>query len=333
MIVPVTIAANASMFQIGIANANSAFGVGAGGVAAITASKSVVSNAAVSYTVPATAGGSNVVGVFIYAWGGGGNGYNQNTINGAVGGGAGFVSGYYACSPGTVLAVVGCVSGGNNISNGSSYNIGNFSNGGYSGVFLNAVAPSNAICVAGGGGGRGGTQQDIISGGYGGYPTGGAPYSVTSNIYSSQITGGTQTAGGSGFQGSNGRALQGNYYQNDWGAGGWFGGGVGQPGGTISNYGGGGGGSGYIGNVNGATGGIGLTSGAAYSNGTTILQPGASNAAPGGLTSPFYPGGSTYGYGYGTYNALSGYGYVAIVPAAGTYGPVSVGVDARLLVI
>ena len=333
MIVPVTIAANASMFQIGIANANSAFGVGAGGVSAVTASRTNTSNAAANYTVPATAGGSNVVGVFIYAWGGGGAGYNQNQNTGACGGGAGFVSGYYACSPGTVLAVVACVSGGSSVANGASYNVGGWNSGGYSGVFLNAAAQSNAICVAGGGGNRGGTQTDIISGGYGGYPTGGAPYSVSSNIYSTQITGGTQTAGGNGAPGFNGRALQGNFTNNEFSAAGWFGGGPGYPQSTITNFGGGGGGSSYIGNINGATGGIGFTSGAAHSNGTTNLVAGPSNAPPGGITSPFYPGGFTYGYGAANASIPAGFGYVAIVPAAGTFGPVSVGVDARLVVI
>jgi hypothetical protein len=85
--------------------------------------------------------------------------------------------------------------------------------------------------------------------------------------------------------------------------------------------------------VNGATGGIGFTSGAAHSNGTTNLIAGPSNAPPGGITSPFYPGGATYGYGSGWWTSPSGFGYVAIVPAAGTFGPVSVGVDARLVVI
>jgi hypothetical protein len=333
MIVPVTIAANASMFQIGIANANSAFGVGAGGVAAVTASRTNISNATANYTVPATAGGSNVVGVFIYAWGGGGNGYNGNQNTGAVGGGAGFVSGYYACAPGTVLSVVACVSGANGVSSGSSFSIGGQVSGGYSGVFLNAVAQFNAICVAGGGGSKGGGQSDIISGGHGGYPNGGAPYSISSNMYSTQITGGTQTAGGFGSNGSNGRALQGGFIDNEWGAGGWFGGGAGAPGRPITNFGGCGGGSSYIGNVNGATGGVGFTSGVVHSNGTTNQQVGPSNAPPGGLTSPFYPGGVTYGYGAGYNTSPAGFGYVAIVPAAGSYGPVNIGVDARLLVI
>ena len=332
MIVPVTIAANASMFQIGIANANSAFGVGAGGVAAVTASRTNTSNAVANYTVPATAGGSNVVGVFIYAWGGGGGGYNGNQYPGSVGGGAGFVSGYYACSPGTVLAVVASVSGGGSVATGSSYNIG-MPSGGYSGVFLNAAAQSNAICVAGGGGNRAGNNGDIISGGHGGYPTGGTPYSVTSNTYSLVITGGTQTAGGIGFNGYNGRALQPNTSGNEAGGAGWFAGGSGQSSSHITNFGGCGGGSSYIGNINGATGGIGFTSGAAHSNGTTVLQAGPSNAAPGGLTSPFYPGAAIYGYGSSSNGFPAGFGYVAIVPAAGTFGPVSVGVDARLVVI
>ena len=335
MIVPVTIAANASMFQIGIANSTSAFGLSAG-VAASSNSNTNVSNTATSYTVPSTANGSNVVGVFIYAWGGGGS-IPNNTPNG-VGGGGGFVSGFYSCAPGTVLAVVGAQVWGGSIATGGSYNGNNSVNGGFAGVFLTTVAASNAIGIAGGGG-PGGTAThfgDWVSGGYGGYPAGGAPYSTVSNIYSPQITGGTQTSGGITWNATNssrGSQLMPGYIQNStYGGNGWYGGGAGtRDSGRISDGSGCGGGSSYIGNVNGATGGIGFTSGASFANGTTVMTTGPTIAPPGGTTSPFFPGG-VIGHGSNTINN-SGPGCVVIVPAVGTFGPVSVGVDARLVVI
>jgi hypothetical protein len=330
--IPVAISAGASMFQIGIANSTSAFGLSAG-VAASSNSNTNVLNTATNYTVPSTANGSNVVGVFIYAWGGGGSCVN-NGANG-VGGGGGFVSGYYSCAPGTVLAVVGAQAYGNSIATGGSYQSNSSANGPFAGVFLGTVAASNAIGIAGGGG-TGGTASyysDWVSGGGGGYPTGSAPYSTVSNTYSPQITGGTQTSGGvtwnNGTRG--GQLVPG--VRDFYGGNGWYGGGGGQGNaGRVSDGSGAGGGSSYIGNVNGATGGIGFTSGAAYSNGTTVQVTGPTLAAPGGTTSPYYPGG-TVGYGNNFINSTTYGGAVVIVPAVGTFGPVSVGVDARLLVI
>jgi hypothetical protein len=106
------------------------------------------------------------------------------------------------------------------------------------------------------------------------------------------------------------------------GGGGWWGGGVGNyPAGL-----GGGGGSGYVGNVNGASGGIGLTSGAVTSNGTSLSNSSmlpATNAVPGGTTSPYYQSGKGTGAG--------GTGLVVIIPALGT-SPVNIGVTAKMLV-
>ena len=331
MSIPVAISAGASMFQIGIANSTSAFGLSAG-VAASSNSNTNVVNTATNYTVPSTANGSNVVGVFIYAWGGGANSW----IGSCVGGGGGFVSGFYSCAPGTVLAVVGAQSDSGSLASGGSFRIQGTVNGGLAGVFLSNIAASNAICVAGGGGpgGSHGQAGDFVMGGAGGYPAGAAPFSPTSNISSSLVTGGTQTSGGiSASNGQRGGQLTPgtigvNYF---FGGNGWYGGGGGVQDQRLSNGCGGGGGSSYIGNVNGATGGIGFTSGASFANGTTNPTNGASNAPPGGVTSPFYPGG-VVGYGNNTYNTGNG-GAVIIVPAVGTFGPVSVGVDARLVVI
>lgn len=333
MSIPVAISAGASMFQIGIANSTSAFGLSAG-VAASSNSNTNVANTTATYTVPSTANGSNVVGVFIYAWGGGGSCVN-NGPNG-VGGGGAFVSGFYSCAPGTVLAVVGGQAQGNSVATGGSYQTNNSANGALAGVFLGTVAASNAIGIAGGGGvgGTGTFDSDWVSGGGGGYPTGSAPYSTVSNIYSPQITGGTQTIAGVNWNNGGTRGSQlipgvNHFY----GGSGWYGGGAGITNqGRIINGSGAGGGSSYIGNVNGATGGIGFTSGASFANGTTVLTTGATIAPPGGSTNPFYPGGVT-GYGNNQINQQTYGGAVIIVPAVGTFGPVSVGVDARLVVI
>ena len=329
MSIPVAISSGASMFQIGIANSTSAFGLSAG-VAASSNSNTNVLNAASNYTVPSTANGSNVVGVFIYAWGGGGGSWNNNN----VGGGGGFVSGFYSCAPGTVLVVVGAQVAGNSVATGGSYVVSGTVNGGLAGVFLGSVAASNAIGIAGGGGAGGSQNTDNVSGGHGGYPAGGAPYSIMFNILSTVVTGGTQTSGGVSYSnGTRGGQLLPGYsiYGHMYGGNGWYGGGAGVQSNFLSNGCGGAGGSSYIGNVNGATGGIGFTSGASFANGTTVLQAGPSNAPPGGTTSPFFPGGLV-GYGSNLYNNGNG-GAVVIVPAVGTFGPVSVGVDARLVVI
>jgi len=329
MSIPVAISAGASMFQIGIANSTSAFGLSAG-VAASSNSNTTVNNTATNYTVPSTANGSNVVGVFIYAWGGGGGTWNGN----CVGGGGGFVSGFYSCAPGTVLAVIGAQAAAGNAATGGSFNVSGSVNGGLAGVFLGSLAASNAICVAGGGGPAGSQNTDVVNGGAGGYPAGAPPYSSMFNVSSTVVTGGTQTSGGISFSnGVRGSQLSPGYsvYGHMYGGNGWYGGGAGLHSNFLSNGCGGAGGSSYIGNVNGATGGIGFTSGASFANGTTLLQTGPSNVPPGGITSPFFPGG-TIGYGSNSYNNGNG-GAVVIVPAVGTFGPVSVGVDARLVVI
>ena len=244
------------------------------------------------------------------------------------------MSGFYSCAPGTVLVVVGAQVAGNSVATGGSYVVSGTVNGGLAGVFLGSVAASNAIGIAGGGGAGGSQNTDNVSGGHGGYPAGGAPYSIMFNILSTVVTGGTQTSGGVSYSnGTRGGQLLPGYsiYGHMYGGNGWYGGGAGVQSNFLSNGCGGAGGSSYIGNVNGATGGIGFTSGASFANGTTVLQAGPSNAPPGGTTSPFFPGGLV-GYGSNLYNNGNG-GAVVIVPAVGTFGPVSVGVDARLVVI
>ena len=138
-------------------------------------------------------------------------------------------------------------------------------------------------------------------------------------------SGGTQTAGGAGTgNGFQSAASQffGAFGNQCCGGCGWYGGGQGNY--PLNQ--GGGGGSSYIGNVNGATGGIGMI-GATSANGITLsnvsMLP-ATNALPGGTTSPFYQSGRGHGAG--------GHGLVVIIPAVGT-NPVYMGVNAKLLAV
>lgn len=270
-----------------------------------------------AYTVPATSGGSPVSGVYVYLWGAGG-GYNTigagGYVPGSAGGGGGFVSGFYSCSPGTnliyVVGAVGVQSGSASaLSNGGPGNPINPSpgGGGFSGLFLSnagGIAQSNAIAIAGGGGGGGfefGYMGYAQYGGGGGYPSGDNVGYDDGTKASSSYSGGSQTAGGLGD--GPGSALLGGRSYVGGGGGGWYGGS-----GNGNGY-AGTGGSSYIGNVNGATGGIGLTSGSTYENGTTLTSAGmpASNAKPGGTTNQYYVSGKGVGNG--------GTGLVVIVPA------------------
>ena len=232
------------------------------------------------YTVPATAGGAAVSGVYLHILGRAGEtGHNP-------GGGGAFVSGFYSCSPGTkLLYVVGATGFNKSLPYGGG---GGGQAGGFSGVFLSnagGIAQSNAIAIAGGGGGGG--LFGFGNGGGGGYPSGSS--GTEGNLYGT-ISGGSQTAGGVG--GASGAALLGGQGGGQPGGGGWYGGGSGisyTPDGTFPERPAGCGGSSYIGNVNGATGGIGLTSGAAYEQGYTS---GVINTYA-GSTSPYYVNATT----------------------------------------
>ena len=287
-----------------------------------------------TYTVPSLCSAGAVTGVFIYCWGAGGNlqhvpgGWGNG--NGA-GGGGGFVSGYYGCSPGTVLSYIVGLGGGNNgldglgragtIASGG----GSADAGGFSGVFLSNAAVSNTIGLAGGGGG---SAYSSGYGGAGGYPAGSSGYNYVAGSGAgvpSPAMGGTQTSPGSGTgNGFESPASQffGAKGNQCCGGGGWYGGGQGNFGASQ----GGGGGSSYIGNVNGASGGIGMA-GATTANGITLsnvsMVPG-SNALPGGTTSQFFQSGRGHGAG--------GHGLVVIVPAVGT-NPVYMGVNAKMLAV
>jgi hypothetical protein len=281
-----------------------------------------------SYTVPSLCSAGAVTGVFIYCWGAGG--HNQQNggwgaHGGGAGGGGGFVSGYYGCSPGTVLSCVVGLGGGSDGNNTLAVGGGFSDRGGFSGVFLSNVAASNAIGIAGAGGGAG------YSGGYGGaggYPAGSSGYNYVAGSGAgvpSPAMGGTQTAGGTGT--GNGFSSASSQFfgavgNQCCGGCGWYGGGQGNFGANQ----GGGGGSSYIGNVNGASGGIGMA-GATTANGITLsntsMLPGT-NALPGGTTSQFFQSGRGHGAG--------GHGLVVIIPAVGT-NPVYMGVNAKMLAV
>ena len=335
--IPVSIGANASFLQVGIRNSSAALNLVVSYAPSATVSTTVTTTGSNVYTVPATAGGFAVVGVYCYLWGCGGGVYGSSS-----GGGGGYTSGFYSCSPDTKLHyVVGAASGdgGGNVNlvanGGAGWPQLGGRGGGFSGLFLSnagGFVQSNAIAIAGGGGGGG--YDSRSSGGAGGYPTGDAVYNAGFG-YATDVTGGTQTAGGGRSSGAGttvGSALQGGLSVNGGGGagGGWYGGGGAGNGSTSGNnlqYSGGGGGSSYVGSILGASpspAGIGLTGAVVTSNGTTLTISGSSGsgAFPGGRTSPYY----VAGRGVGT----NGLGLVVLVPAIGT-APVYVGTEAKMI--
>ena len=345
--IPISIPPAANSLQIGILNSS----VVLGRVASVAASSTTLtlSQTSTVYSVPASVNGSNVVGIYMYVWGAGGQsvGYqnNRNAYGSPMGGGGGYASGFYPCSPGTTFTLIagGYSSlslglGGGGFSRDGA-NSGQCYSGGFSGVFLGANATqSTAILIAGGGGAALGRTSDAIynaNGGAGGFPSGLPPYQTSlSNDYvgfSALVTGGSQTAGGSSSSPAiPGQPLSASPYGNysaNWhaGGGGYWGGGSGYAY-TLGGI-GGGGGSSYASS---------LVSSVAFSNGTTaqfIVPPSSSNVMtivpPGGVAVMSNFGLSNYGNG-----AVGGLGgLIIIVPALGTPGPVSIGVDSRFLVV
>ena len=295
-----------------------------------------------TYVVPSTISTGTVNGVYIYCWGSGGQGTNNGAGRFSVGGGGGFVGGFYSVPTGTTLTyIVGGVpgtgslaTGGGGVGGGNTGGQG-YDGGGFSGVFLGVPSQSTAICIAGGGGGAGLGGSNVA--GCGGYPTGGAPTQYFSPYTASTLVlGGTQTAGGAGTRNPgaalSGAASAGASDGGGAGGGGWYGGGSHNGGnwGGGSGYFGGAGGSSFVGTTLGASPsptGIGFTSGAVTSNGT--YPQSYVPAAPGGITNTYYISSGTYGYGDVT-SLRTGAGMVAIVPAVGT-NPTYVGVTAKML--
>ena len=303
--VPLSVLGNSCNLQIGIKNSSTELGY-----TTLAPSATVITTTGSNfYTVP-----SGSLGVNVYLWGAGGNGRIDGYAGpGSAGGGGGFVSGFYSCSPGTnLITVVGALGTSNGTYAASNGGPGHFigagtGGGGFSGLFLSnagGIVQSNAIAIAGGGGGGGfvfGYNGWPKYGGAGGYPSGNTTVKDDGTSASASYSGGSQTAGGLGD--GVGSALRGGVSYVGGGGGGWFGGS-----GNGNGY-GGTGGSSYIGNVNGATGGVGLTSGAYYENGTTLrytTMP-SSNAFPGGRTNTYYVSGKGVGNG--------GTGLVVIVPS------------------
>jgi hypothetical protein len=366
--IPVSVPANASKFQIGLLNSSVGLGTIPSMVSTVTSNvyPTTFGSSNVqylyNYTVPTILNGSNVVGVMIYCWGAGGRpGYEFDNTGGsagnALGGGGGFMSGFHGCPGGTSLTVI--VGGHNDTATvgggGGSFAwaqgnpTGRVYGGGFSGIFINqSYTASNVLMIAGGGGGtglrNGLTNIYAGNGGGGGYPTGSPPFQVSTNGlftgFSTMVTGGSQTAGGTGYPGSppsySGTQFLGSQTNgvNDNratgpGGGGWFGGGAGAVNNTAtSNIGswGGGGGSSYFRPD--------LLSSVSFSNGTTYTQYIAPNsisnytlAPPGGVAVMSNFGFSNYGNGVGTP------GLVIIVPMVGTPGSVAVGAEARFLAV
>jgi hypothetical protein len=344
---PVTISPSANSLQVGILNSS----VLLGRVASVTTSSTqlTLSQTSTLYSVPASINGSNVVGVYMYVWGAGGQSIifqnNRNAYGNAFGGGGGYVSGFFACSPGTQLTVI---SGGYSIlslglgaggQGRDAQNSASGFSGGFSGVFLGQATQSNALLIGGGGGlgnGRDNNNVYYANGGGGGFPNGSAPYQLSASNdfvgFSSVVGGGGQSPGlGTSAQSFlPGLALScsptAQFTANNYpGGGGYFGGGTGY-GYTLGGA-GGGGGSSYASNV---------VSSVVFSNGTTVPFPTLANqsnvmtiAPPGGVGAMASFGLSNYGNG-----AVGGLGgLVILIPAVGTPGPVNIGVDARFLVV
>jgi hypothetical protein len=358
LIIPTTINPNASNLQIGIANSS----IGMGSVPTAISSGLLSSFTSINslYTVPTSLNGSNVVGVMMHCWGAGGIVSSiQSIYNGSYGnamGGAGaYMRGFFPCVGGTQLNVV---SGGyaNNpsisLGGGSAAAMQNASagfGGGFSAVFLGTVlSTSNCLALAGGGGassvGHSFSTSNTLNagnGGGGGYLIGQAPFQVTPNgtnmAPSSIVTGGTQTVGGTAYSGAPtthfgsqfaASALNGAAYSPlASGGGGWFGGGAGRS--DVIGQMGGGGGSSYVdprvssvSNANGTT----------YSTYVAASLIGLASTCPPGAVSVMNELGFLgFGSGFGS-NSGTG-GLVVLVPFVSTPGSVTVGLDARFLIL
>lgn len=344
--VPVSIGPTASTLAIGIANSsiymNAVASSSPGYSSSVTVSSGTSNTSnyipqntfstagSNSYVVPTTCSAGTVTGVYIYCWGGGGNGYSPSNIPGGSGG---FVSGFYSCTGGTTLSFLVGVNNGTDTfgTGGSGYiaNNGTASCGGAFAAVFNSTIQSTGtvICVGGGGGGPGGA---FSPGGGGGYPTGSSPYNTSNSTYFAAPTGGTQSAGGSNggggttaagqWIGGNGYSYTGAMGGGGGGGGGWYGGGAGTG---VTTSAGGGGGSSYI---------AGFTSGVSYSNGitSTVLQA-PSNVLVGGsaILTSFGILSNAYGSGVGGTGG-GGNPLVMIVPAVGT-NAVNIGVTANLV--
>jgi hypothetical protein len=329
LFIPLTLSASASQIQIGIKNSSAAMTPVAAYSPVNASATTLTTTGTTTYTVPSTAGGQAVTGVYLYAWGAGGM---VNFVSNA--GGGGFTSGFYSCSPGTVFScVVGAINGSQAPASGGSGGGWNDElGGGFSGVFLSNVgglSQSTALIIAGGGacasrlgsGGAGGAGAYTTNATGVGY-SGGVSWIYSSNAYGNPgvtVAGpGTLAAGGTSIAGDrgaynasyNGGALYGGGPSNGIGGGGGYFGGAGIPD-TGTSTPGGGGGSSYA---------VNTVVSPYFEPGTTATSSGATTTFPGGVTNSYYS--SPYGRGNST-------GLVVVVPAIGVV-PTQVGVSATL---
>ena len=317
--IPLVIGANSCNLQIGILNSSYTLNAVASYAPSPYISTGFTTTGSSTYTVPATAGGLSVSGVYCYIWGCGGSTANTVNSQGAAGAG-GFTTGYYACAPGTVLTViVGSLGGGNTIASGGG---GVSYGGGFSALFsTTTLNTTTVIAVAGGGGGTGNENQ--TSGGSGGGSNGGLPFNIYSNANYPGITAATQTAGGTGLSNAGqwygtGGGPAGNAYTA--GGGGWYGGT------TTANTIVSGGGSGFTSN---------LTAGGVTSNAPTLsssvvygTQRFNNQVTGSNIMSNF--GYSPSNYGWGGVNITNGTGLVILVPAI-TATPTYIGTQVSFL--
>lgn len=314
--IPLAIGANSCNLQIGILNSSYTLNTVASYSPSPYISTGFTTTGSSTYTVPSTAGGLSVSGVYCYIWGCGGS--TANNVNSNAGAGAGgFTTGYYACAPGTVLTVVvGSLGGGNTIGNGGG---GVSYGGGFSALFsTTTLNTTTVIAVAGGGGGTGNTLP--VNGGSGGGSNGGLPYNIYSNATYPGTTAASQTAGGTGYATAGQWYGAGNANAGTAGGGGWYGGT------TTSDSMVSGGGSGFTSN---------LTAGGVTSNAPTLstsivygtqrffIQVAGSN-----IMSNF--GYSPSNYGWGGMNLSNGTGLVILVPAI-TATPTYIGTQVSFL--
>jgi hypothetical protein len=313
--IPLAINTNSCNLQIGILNSSYALNTVASYSPSPYISTGFTTTGSNTYTVPTTAGGLSVSGVYCYIWGCGGS--TANNVNYGAAGAGGFTTGYYACAPGTVLTVVvGALGGGNTIANGGG---GVSYGGGFSALFsTTTLNTTTVIAVAGGGGGTG--NDTLLAGGSGGGSNGGLPFNIYSNATYPGITAATQTAGGTGYATAGQWYGTGSANAGTAGGGGWYGGT------TTANSIVSGGGSGFTSN---------LTSGGVTSNAPTLstniiygTQRFNNQVTGSNIMSNF--GYSPSNYGWGGVNTTYGSGLVILVPAV-TASPTYIGTQVSFL--
>jgi hypothetical protein len=325
LILPITVGATSCNLQIGIKNSSVALNAVLSYSPSATVSTTITTAGPNFYTVPALAAGSAVIGIYAYLWGAAGNGASDGTFENTTyaGGAGGYTSGFYQCSPGTTfLVVVGSNGSGCNALFGAGGYGGQYNTncgGGFTGLFTGTTAiPSTTIAVAGGGGSSG--SWNGYTGGGGGGSNGSAGYNVGSAAFITAVTGGTQTAAGTGGSAVvpanrlQGASANGSSQGNVGGGGGWWGGGL-ASGSTNASA----GGSGFTSNFTAAEFTIaGQTASTTVTLKSGTVYPGGPYSVSNGLfigpNSPYYVG----TYGNGAQLVANKGGLAVIVPVTGS---------------